>query len=88
VLVFEEADRDGDGVVSEREFQNQIESDDIQFEDIDLNDDGEIEYREVLQEVCSCSNELDIIASQLLADGKGLGVESFDKLDIKNEYDA
>ena len=88
VLVFEEADRDGDGVISEREFQSQIESDDIQFEDIDLNDDGEIEYREVLQEACSCSNELDIIASQLLDDGKGLGVESFDKLDIKNEYDA
>jgi len=66
--VFEATDANGNGVIEEREFDD----DGVSFDNIDLNDDGEIEFREALQEICSCENEILIIASQLSPFGEGL----------------
>ncbi len=50
-------DTDADGVVSLREFEVAA-AEDVTFSQIDLNGDGELEYREIEQDVCSCGNEL------------------------------
>jgi hypothetical protein len=82
--VFEATDANGNGVIEEREFDD----DGVSFDNIDLNDDGEIEFREALQEICSCENEILIIASQLSPFGEGLTLKEFSQLDLKNAYDT
>ena len=65
--MFEDADTDGDGILNERE----IKADEIPAEDlkaIDLDQDGSVEYREALQFMCTCDNEL-----MLVFDGFALG---------------
>ena len=56
--VMTQFDVDNDGVLSLREFES-IDADDVVFSDIDLNADETLEYREIVQELCTCSNELE-----------------------------
>ncbi|MDA8610134.1 hypothetical protein N9L86_02870 [Euryarchaeota archaeon] len=58
-------DADKDGVISLREYQEVFDEDFTAFDEIDLNSDGELEFREVVQEICSCDNELMIVFSQI-----------------------
>ena len=53
-----DADTDKDGVLSESEFKVANLDEDVSFSEVDLNADDELEYREIVQESCSCSNEL------------------------------
>lgn len=65
--MFEDADADGDGILNEREIKaNEIPAEDLKA--IDLNQDGSVEYREALQFMCTCDNEL-----MLVFDGFALG---------------
>ena len=57
-------DTNADGVVSLREFEVAAVQD-VTFSQIDLNGDGELEYREIEQDVCSCGNELTSTFKQL-----------------------
>ena len=78
--IFREVDTNGDGVVSLREFEVLDEdSGEISFEDVDLNSDGEIEFAEVVQEICSCDNELFNNFEQL-NDGREVSMEDFSSL--------
>ena len=56
--VLMETDTDKNGTLSESEFKVANLDGDVSFTQVDLNGDGELEYREILQESCSCSNEL------------------------------
>ena len=85
---FEEADADEDGVVSEREFRMMSGEDDVMFSTLDLNADGEIEYREALQYTCSCSMEMTMLSSQLSPRSDGLDVKTFSDLEFKNKFDV
>jgi hypothetical protein len=86
--LFEEVDRNGDGVVDEREFISNDETDASDFATVDMNGDGEIEFREALQELCSCESELLIIASQISPFGEGVSVKEFATFDLKNKFDT
>jgi hypothetical protein len=84
--VFEITDADGDGVIDEREF-TLAEGDSPSFDSIDLNGDGMIEFREALQEICTCENEILIIASQISPLSKGVPLVDFKLFALKNTYD-
>lgn len=86
-MIFEETDMDDNGVIDEREFTNVDAEPGLTFDALDLNADGEIEYREALQDICSCSNEMMLIASQIPFEDKGVSAKIFAELDLKNEYD-
>ncbi len=85
--LFTTIDANDDGVISQREFDNDAESVDVSFNEVDLNEDGEIEYREVLQEVCSCSNEIAVLTGKMSSNGQGISLEAFAVLEMMNEYD-
>jgi hypothetical protein len=61
---FVDSDRNQDGVLSVEEFE-MVGTIDVEFENLDLNSDGELESREILQEACTCRNELEIVFDQL-----------------------
>ena len=71
--VMTQFDVDNDGVLSVREFES-IDADDVVFSDIDLNADETLEYREIVQELCTCSNELESMFDQL---------ENFDRVSLE-----
>lgn len=78
-------DSDKDGVLSEREFDMATEGDDISFSDIDLNGDGELEFREISQETCSCSNEL-LSTFEQLEQSNRVSLEIFSTQSFSNTY--
>ncbi|MDE0857833.1 MAG: hypothetical protein OSA38_04620, partial [Candidatus Poseidoniaceae archaeon] len=86
--LFSTIDANDDGVIDQREFDNDAEAVEVNFNDVDLNGDGEVEYREVLQEVCSCTNEIAVLTGKMSSTGQGVSLEAFAELDLKNEYDA
>ncbi|MDG1539275.1 MAG: pre-peptidase C-terminal domain-containing protein [Candidatus Poseidonia sp.] len=53
----------------------------------DLNDDGVIEYREHLQVMCSCDNEISTVYSELSPYGGKVSIEVLEKHEAQNEYD-
>ena len=63
--LFEESDVNGDGLFNTDEFQRTSPPEDVAFSDVDINDDGMIEYKEVVAYVCTCDNELETLADQL-----------------------
>ena len=77
-------DENEDGVISEREYQRSFD-DFTDFDEIDLNGDGELEFREVVQEICSCENELMIVYSQVEI-FNGVSVEVMESQSYSNEY--
>ena len=84
-ITFKEVDTNGDGVISIREFGVMDEdSEQITFDDIDLNSDDEIEFAEVVQELCSCDNELFSNFEQLNG-GDEVSMEDFSVLVWVNE---
>ncbi|MDC0341432.1 hypothetical protein OAM96_05715, partial [Candidatus Poseidoniaceae archaeon] len=79
-IIFREVDTNSDGVISLREFEVlDGDSGETDFDDADLNLDGEIEFAEVLQEICSCDNELFSNFEQL-NDGREVSMEDFSSL--------
>ena len=60
------------------------DSEQITFDDIDLNSDDEIEFAEVVQELCSCDNELFSNFEQLNG-GDEVSMEDFSVLVWVNE---
>ena len=85
-ITFKEVDTNGDGVISIREFGVMDEdSEQITFDDIDLNSDDEIEFAEVVQELCSCDNELLSNFEQLTNGESRVSIEDFSALVWVNE---
>lgn len=84
---FRKSDTNGDGVISQREFEVIFDlSEEVTFDNIDLNSVGEIEYAEVVQEFCSCDNELYNNFEQLSDGGAQVSLEEFSSLIWFNEY--
>lgn len=81
---FTDADLDEDGVISIEEFEmsNDIET---SFDLLDLNGDGELESREIIQEACSCSNELQTTFNQL-ENSNSVSVETLSSQVYLNSY--
>ena len=77
-------DLDEDGIVSSREFE-EAGIDDVTFSELDLNADGELEFREIVQESCSCSNELWFTFDQL-ENSNTVSIELFSSQSFSNEY--
>ena len=85
-IAFREVDTNADGVISRNELRviNDI-SGEIDFDEIDLNLDDEIEFAEVVQELCACDNELYNNFEQLADDGFRVSIEDFGSLEWYND---
>jgi hypothetical protein len=85
-ITFKEVDTNGDGVISIREFGVMDEdSEQITFDDIDLNSDDEIEFAEVVQELCSCDDNELFSNFEQLNGGDEVSMEDFSVLVWVNE---
>ncbi|HIF91096.1 MAG TPA: hypothetical protein EYQ58_06145, partial [Candidatus Poseidoniales archaeon] len=86
-IAFREVDTNADGVVSRTELRvMDDDSGDFDFDEIDLNSDGEIEFAEAVQELCTCDNELYNNFEQLADGGFRVSIEDFGSLVWFNEY--
>ncbi|MEC8541734.1 MAG: hypothetical protein VXY53_07840, partial [Candidatus Thermoplasmatota archaeon] len=86
-IAMKENDKNGDGVLNAAElkaiFVNQQT---LNFAQTDLNADGEIEYSELLQITCSCSNELELTFNQLSPFDREVSIERLTSQIYENEY--
>lgn len=84
--IFEDADTDGDGVLDEREIKAaEIPADELKV--IDVNQDGSLEYREVLQFVCSCDNELMLVFESFALGREEVSLKALEGHPWSNDYD-
>ncbi len=81
---FKEVDINGNGLLNADEFRRSGPGEDTEFSDVDLNEDGMIEFNEVVAYVCTCENELEFMIEQL---PYKTSLEFFDSLTLKNSYD-
>lgn len=84
--MFEEADVDGDGVLDEREIKSAEIPDDEQ-KTADINKDGVLEYRESLQYLCTCDNELALVFDAYALGRDDVSLEAMEEHPWSNEYD-
>ncbi len=87
--IMEITDKDSNGIIDQSEFKLVIGEMDIQEEDfksVDLNNDGEVEFAEVLQESCSCDNEIWIVFDQLSNGRDSVSIELLSSQIYENEY--
>jgi hypothetical protein len=86
-ISFREVDTNADGVISSNEFREIPDiPEDVDFDEIDLNSDGEIEFAEVVQEFCTCDNELYNNFEQLADGGFRASIEDFGSLKWFNQH--
>ena len=82
--IIKEYDVNGDGLFNADEFRRSNPPEDTTFSEVDVNEDGMIEYAEILANVCTCDMELETLAYQL---PYKTSVEFFESLSLKNTYD-
>ena len=81
-------DLDKDGLLSEEEAKNVvINGDSIRFSELDYNEDGEVEFAEILQISCNCDNEIELIFNQLSPDNREVSIEKLSSQVYENKYD-
>jgi hypothetical protein len=84
--MFEEADADGDGVLDERETKAaEIPAEDLKV--VDVNKDGSVEYREALQFLCTCDNELMIVFEAFALGREEVSLKALESHPWSNDYD-
>jgi len=84
--MFEDADADGDGVLDEREIKAaEIPADELKV--IDVNQDGSVEYREVIQFVCTCDNELMLVFEAFALGREEVSLKGLESHPWSNDYD-
>ena len=80
-------DLDKNGLLSEQEAKNiLINGDTVLFSELDINQDGEIEFAEVLQISCTCDNEIELIFNQLSPDNREVSIEMLSSQVYENKY--
>ena len=82
-------DKDSNGVIDESEFKSIMEEMDVQeddFKSVDLNNDGEVEFAEILQESCRCDNEIWIVFDQLSGGSDSVSIELLSSQIYENKY--
>ena len=77
--LFAEVDINGDGDISEKEFDGEG------FGEADINRDGVIDINEAKVEFCSCGNELLVAFDQL--GGDEISIEMMSSIPWKNDFD-
>ena len=82
---FMDADLNGNGLLNADEFRRTGAPEETQFSDVDTNEDGMIEFNEVVAIACTCENELYSMIDQLPYKTSN---EFFDSLALKNAYDS
>ena len=88
-IFMKQTDTDSNGIIDGNEFNNSnsdLEVDNYEFVSVDLNSDGEIEFNELLQETCSCDNELWIVFDQLSSGNGPVSIELLSSQIYENKY--
>ena len=84
--MFEDADADGDGVLDERETKAaEIPAEDLKV--VDVNKDGSVEYREALQFLCTCDNELMMVFEAFALGREEVSLKALESHSWSNDYD-
>jgi len=84
--LFEDADKNGDGVLDEGEVKTaEITAEGLKS--IDLNQDGSVEYREALQLLCACDNELMLVFDAFALGRDEVSLNAMENHPWSNEYD-
>ena len=77
---------DGDGILNEREVKaNEIPAEDLKA--IDVNQDGSVEYREALQFLCTCDNELILFFDGFALGRDEVSLKALEGHPWSNDYD-
>ncbi|MDG1548411.1 MAG: hypothetical protein P8Q94_00005, partial [Candidatus Poseidoniaceae archaeon] len=80
-------DIDGDGLLSEAEAKTVvINGQSLQFSELDLNQDTEVEFAEVLQISCNCDNEIELVFNQLSPDNREVSIEILSSQVYENKF--
>lgn len=80
-------DIDGDGLLSEAEAKTVVINGQLlQFSELDLNQDSQVEFAEVLQISCNCDNEIELIFNQLSPDNREISIEILSSQVYENEF--
>ena len=83
---FEDTDKNGDGVLDEAEVKTaEIPAEEVKS--IDVNKDGSIEYREVLQFLCTCDNELMLVFDAFALGRDEVSLNAMENHPWSNEFD-
>ena len=82
---FMDADLNGNGLLNADELRRTGILEETVFSDLDSNEDGMIEFNEVVAFACTCENELYLMIDQL---PYKTSTEFFDSLVLKNSYDS
>ena len=88
--IMKEVDIDSNGLIDGNEFDNSESDFDIQnynFDLVDKNSDGNVEFTELLQETCNCDNEIMIVFDQLSNDNDPVSIELLSSQIYENQYD-
>lgn len=88
-MMMKEADTDSNGIIERFEYEgsdSDFEIDTFEFDSIDLNDDGGIEFTELLQEACNCDNEIWIVFDQLSNENQPVSIELLSSQIYENDY--
>jgi hypothetical protein len=88
-IMMKETDTDSNGIIERFEYENSdsdFEIDTFEFDSLDLNDDGEIEFTELLQEACNCDNEIWIVFDQLSNENQPVSIELLSSQIYENDY--
>ena len=84
--LFEDADKNGDGVLDEGEIKTaEIPAEELKS--IDLNQDGSVEYREALQFLCTCDNELMLVFDAFALGRDEVSLNAMENHPWSNEFD-
>ena len=81
-------DLDKDGLLSKDEAETiMLNGRILDFKLTDLNNDGELEFAEVLQQACSCGNEMELYFNQLSTNNQEISIEMMSSQVYQNSYD-
>ena len=85
--LFTDFDLDGDGTISEFEYERNRLEDSEDFATYDVNLDEKLQFNEALNAYCTCENELTIVWNEMSPESGSVSVEGLENHEWLNSFD-